>query len=169
MPTPIRWQVPTDLSPEEARVAGKLRRIGKFYAFLREIRAELFDDTFQAELATAYQPRGIAPVPPALLAMVLLLQAYDQVGDAEAVVSAQLDPRWQMPLGCLGAREAPFSQGVLVKFRERLIAHDLDRKLLDRTVALAKARVASAGRRCAPRWTPRHCWARVASKIPGIY
>jgi hypothetical protein len=72
--------------------------------------------------------------------MVLLLQAYDQVGDAEAVVSAQLDPRWQMPLGCLGASEAPFSQGVLVTFRERLIAHDLDRTLLDRTVALAKER-----------------------------
>jgi hypothetical protein len=72
--------------------------------------------------------------------MVLLLQAYDQVGDAEAVVTAQLDPRWQMPLGCLGAHEAPFSQGVLVKFRERLIAHDLDKKLLDRTVALAKQR-----------------------------
>lgn len=140
MSTPIRWLVPTELSPEEARVAAKLRRIGKFYAFLREIRAELFDDAFQAELATAYQPRGVAPVPPALLAMVLLLQAYDQVGDAEAVVSAQLDPRWQMPLGCLGATEAPFSQGVLVKFRERLIAHDLDRKLLDRTVALAKQR-----------------------------
>ncbi len=140
MPTPIRWQVPTELSPEEARVAGKLRRIGKFYAFLREIRAELFDDAFQAELAAAYQPRGVRPVPPALLAMVVLLQAYDQVGDAEAVVTAQLDPRWQMPLGCLGASEAPFSQGVLVTFRERLIAYDLDKRLLDRTVALAKQR-----------------------------
>ena len=32
----------------------------------------------------------------------------------------------------------PFSQGALVKFRERMIAHDLDQKLLDRTVALAK-------------------------------
>ena len=38
--------------------------------FLREIRAELFDEAFQAELAAAYQPRGTAPVPPALLAMV---------------------------------------------------------------------------------------------------
>jgi DDE family transposase/transposase-like protein DUF772 len=140
MPTPIRWTVPTELSPEEARVAAKLRRIGKFYAFLREIRAELFDEAFQAELAAVYQPRGVAPVPPALLAMVLLLQAYDQVGDAEAVVTAQLDPRWQMPLGCLGTNQAPFSQGVLVKFRERLIAHDLDRTLLERTVTLAKQR-----------------------------
>jgi hypothetical protein len=138
MPTPIRWHVPTELSPEEKRVAAKLRRIGKFYVFLREIRAELFDEAFQAQLAAAYQPRGTAPLPAALLAMVTLLQAYDQVGDADAVVTAQVDLRWQLVLGCLGAPEAPFSQGALVKFRTRMIAHDLDQQLLDRTVALAK-------------------------------
>jgi hypothetical protein len=138
MSTAIRWQVRQALSPEEARVAKKLRRIGKFYLFLREVRAELFDDGFQAQLAAAYQPRGTAPLPAALLAMVTLLQAYDQVGDAEAVVTAQVDQRWQLVLGCLGAADAPFSQGVLVKFRARMIAHDLDRQLLDRTVALAK-------------------------------
>jgi IS5 family transposase len=138
MSTPIRWQPPIDLSPAEARVAALLHRVGKFYVFLRTIRAELFDEAFQAELATAYQPRGTAPLPAALLAMVTLLQAYDQVGDAEAVVTARVDQRWQLVLGCLGATDAPFSQGALVTFRERMIAHDLDRKLLDRTVALAK-------------------------------
>src|SRR3954470_23047936 len=138
MPTPIRWQVPTTLSAAEQHVANKLHRIGKFYVFLREIRAELFDEAFEAELAAAYRPRGVAPLPPALLAMVTLLQAYDQVGDAEAVVTAQVDQRWQLALGCLGASEAPFSQGALVKFRARMIAHNLDQKLLDRTVALAK-------------------------------
>jgi hypothetical protein len=134
----IRWACPTALTAEAARVAQALHRIGKCYVFLREIRAELFDDAFQAELAAIYQPRGTTPVPPALLAMVVLLQAYDQIGDAEAVVTAQLDPRWQMVVGCLGTRKAPFSQGVLVKFRERMIAHDLDRKLRPRTMALAK-------------------------------
>lgn len=138
MPTSIRWACPTELTAEEKRITQALHRIGKFYVFLREIRAELFDDAFQAELAAAYQPRGTAPVPPALLAMVLLLQAYDQVGDAEAVVTAHLDPRWQLALGCVGTKKAPFSQGVLVKFRHRLIAHDLDRKLLARTIELAK-------------------------------
>lgn len=138
MPTSIRWTCPTALTADEARVAQLLHRIGKFYVFLREMRAELFDETLQAELAAIYQPRGTAPVPPALLAMVMLLQAYDQVGDAEAVVTARVDQRWQLVLGCLGATKAPFSQGVLVKFRARMIAHDLDRKLLDRTVALAK-------------------------------
>ena len=110
MPTPIRWQVPTKLSAAEQHVANKLHR-GKFYVFLREIRAELFDEAFEAELAAAYQPRGVAPLPPALLAMVTLLQAYDQVGDAEAVVTAQVDQRWQLALGCLGASEAPFFPG----------------------------------------------------------
>jgi hypothetical protein len=138
MATPIRWQVPSELSPAEHRVAAKLHRIGTFYVFLREVRAELFDEAFQTELAAVYHPRGTAPLPAALLAMVTLLQAYDRVGDAEAVIAAQLDQRWQLVLGCLGAAEAPFSQGVLVKFRERMIAHDLDQRLLDRTVVLAK-------------------------------
>jgi hypothetical protein len=75
MATSIRWQVTGPLSADEARIARDLQRIGKFYVFLREIRLELFDEAFQAEFAAVYQPRGTAPVPPALLAMVLLLQA----------------------------------------------------------------------------------------------
>jgi hypothetical protein len=138
MPTQIRWRPPVPLSPAEQTVARKLTRIGKFYVFLREVRGELFDEAFQTELAAVYQPRGRTPLPAAFLAMVTLLQAYDQVGDADAVVTAQVDQRWQLVLDCLGCAHAPFSQGVLVKFRARLIAHDLDQKLLDRTVALAK-------------------------------
>src|SRR6187399_246698 len=113
MPTPIRWSVPVELSAEESAIASKLPRVGKFYVFLRTIRSELFDDAFQAELAAVYQPRGTRPVPPALLAMVLLLQAYAQAGDAEAVENATVDLRWQLVLDCLGAPRAPFSQGAL--------------------------------------------------------
>jgi len=140
MSTPIRWSVPTELSADETAVVQKLSRHGKFYVFLRTIRSELFDEAFQAELAAVYRPRGTRPLPPAQLAMALLLQAYAQVGDAEAVENATVDPRWQVALGCLGAARAPFSQGALVAFRERLIAHDFDKRLLDRTVALAKVR-----------------------------
>jgi transposase len=111
MPTSIRWHVPVELSPDEARVAATLHRIGKFYVFLRTVRAELFDEAFQTELAAVYHPRGTAPLPAALLAMVTVLQAYDQVSDAEAVVAAALDPRWQLVLGCLGADQAPSPKG----------------------------------------------------------
>ena len=90
MPTPIRWQVPIELSPEEARVAAMLHRIGKFYVFLRKVRAELFDDAFQSGVGGGRISRGARRrCPRALLAMVTVLQAYDQVGDAEAVVAAQ--------------------------------------------------------------------------------
>lgn len=138
MTTTVRWNPPIELSPSERRIAKVLQRTGKFYVFLREVRHELFDEAFQAELAEAYGPRGTAPLPAALLAMVTLLQAYDKTGDADAVVTAQMDKRWQLVLDCLGEEEAPFSQGVLSQFRARMIEHDLDRKLLDRTVELAK-------------------------------
>jgi hypothetical protein len=138
MPTSIRWKFPVNMTAEEKAVAKALKRIGKFYVFLREIRAELFDEEFQAELAKAYQPRGTEPKAAALLAMVTLLQAYDRTGDAEAVITAAMDKRWQLVLNCLGAKKAPFSQGLLPQFRERMIEHGLDKKLLERTVELAK-------------------------------
>jgi hypothetical protein len=102
--------------------------------------ARLFDASFEAAWAKAYKkPRGTVPIPPALLALVTLLQAYDQIGDAKAVVTASLDKRWPLVLGTLGEDPAPFSQGALVAFRARLITHELERTLVSRTVALAKA------------------------------
>lgn len=86
----------------------------------------------------ADMPRGNPPKPPALLAMVTLLQAYERKSDASAVEEAVFDRRWQMVLDCLGTDEPIFSQGVLVDFRRRLIEHDLDRRLLERTVELAR-------------------------------
>lgn len=116
-----------------------IKRRGRFYVFLREIASELFSEEFQEELAKAYaKPRGTKPIAPALLAAVTLLQAYTQTGDAEAVETAAMDRRWQLVLGTLGSDEAPFSQGVLVEFRRRMAAYDLDQALLDRTVELAK-------------------------------
>jgi len=41
---------------------------------------------------------------------------------------------WQMVLDCLGAEEALFSQGALQAFRERMVAQDMGRVLLERTV-----------------------------------
>ena len=149
-------------------MAAVLHRTGKFYVFLRTVRAELFDDAFQTELAAAYQPRGTAPLPAALLAMVTVLQAYDQVGDAEAVVAARLDPRWQLVLGCLGATDVPFSQGALVKFRERMIAHDLIGSCSIARWRWRNRPVASAGKPCARRWIRHRWWARAAWKTRGI-
>ena len=81
---------------------------------------------------------GKMPVAPALLAMVVLLQAYTGASDAQAVELSIVDARWQMVLGVIGDDDPPFSQGALPAFRQRLIAHDMDRRLLERTVELAR-------------------------------
>jgi len=63
---------------------------------------------------------------------------YSHVSDRDAVELTVMDKRWQLVLDCLGAEQPPFSQGTLYNFRMRLIAHNLDKTLLDRTVALAE-------------------------------
>jgi len=48
-----------------------------------------------------------------------------------------MDRRWQLVLDCLEVDEAPFSKGTLVTFRRLLIEHELDRRLIERTVEVA--------------------------------
>jgi len=135
----MRWQFSTGKRlAAEAVVAEKFRAASKFYRFLWEIRTQLFDEDFQRELAAVYEPRGQAPCPPAQLAMVNLLQRYEGLSDADAVDAAENDRRWQVVLGTVGEEQAPFGQGSLVRFRMRMIEHDFDRRLVDRTVELAK-------------------------------
>lgn len=122
----------------EAKVAEGLRPASRFYRFLWEVRADLFDEEFQKELSASYDPRGQEPCAPALLAMVMLLQKYDGLSDADAVDAAENDRRWQLVLGTLGEDKSPFGQGTLVRFRVRAIANDLDKKLVERTIELAK-------------------------------
>lgn len=135
-----RWNPPVAKSAREARIYKRVTKKRKLFSFLRDHRHELFDDEFQAELEQMYRQSGAGktPIPPALLAMVLLLQCYSQASDAEAVELVACDLRWQLVLDCLGSENTPFSQGVLFDFRQRFIAHDMDRKLLERTRELAK-------------------------------
>ncbi len=135
-----RWNPPQTYTQQEEFLMGRLGRTRKLFAFLRAQRQALFDEAFQAELATMYRATGAGktPLPPALLAMVLLLQAYLGVSDAEAVELSLMDRRWQLVLDCLDASEPPFSQGALGEFRARLIRTDMDRRLLERTVELAR-------------------------------
>src|SRR5262249_48593206 len=132
-----RWKPPVELTAQEERLMKRLTRVRPLFGFLRQHRHELFDDTFQARLEEAYRDTGAGeePHPPALLCMVVLLQGYVGASDAEAVELSVVDLRWQMVLGCIGAAQPPFSQGGLQAFRERMMTHELDKALLERTVA----------------------------------
>jgi Transposase DDE domain/Transposase domain (DUF772) len=134
------WNPPIALTPEEHKIAARTRKARKFFVFLREHRHELLDAPFQDTLTETYsvEPGGKAPVEAGLLALATLLQAYCHVGDRDAVELTVMDKRWQMVLDCLGAEQPPFSQSTLWNFRMRLMAHNLDKILLERTVTWAE-------------------------------
>lgn len=134
-----RWTPRTETTKQEERRLKSLGKTRKLLVFLRTYRDRLFDEAFQTELSSMYRDtgEGIAPVPPALLAMTLLLQGYEGIGDARAIERTWSDKGWQMVLD-VDSDEPAFGQGTLSAFRERLIAHDMDRRLLERTVELAK-------------------------------
>ena len=142
-----RWLPPVELSGQEERLLKRLTRVRALFGFLRRHRHELFDEAFQQQLEGMYRTTGAGeePHPPALLCMVVLLQGYVGASDAEAVELSVVDLRWQMVLGCLGATTPPFSQGGLEAFRERMITHEMDRVLLDRTVALVRSGAMTEG------------------------
>lgn len=133
------WSPRQTVTRQEQFLVKRLERNRKLFGFLRLHRHELFDEAFQVELASMYRDTGAGKdaKPPAMLAMALLLQAYVGASDAEAVELTVVDLRWQMVLDCLGAQDAAFSQGTLFDFRERLIRHDMDQRLLERTRELA--------------------------------
>jgi len=135
----MRWKPSTTYTRQEQFLMRRLIRTRKLFGFLRAHRHELFDEAFEAELESMYRDTGAGrpPVAPALLAMATLLQAYHGMSDAESVEMTVVDLRWQLVLDRLGSSEPAFSQGALCEFRARLIRHDMDRRLLERTVALA--------------------------------
>jgi hypothetical protein len=138
---PPHWHPPVELSSAEQTIVSRIKR-AKLFIFLRHNRHELFSDEFQAELATIFKSStvGHCPVPPAQLALALILQAYSGISDDEAIELLLMDRRWQLVLDCHDCQTAPFSKGTLVKFRRVLIDKGLDQRLIERTVEIAKNR-----------------------------
>lgn len=135
----LQWTPPIGTTAFEERILARCEK-RKLFVFLRRHRHEIFDEALQAKLAAAYGKRrgGEDRVPPAQLAMASLLQAAFNVPDHEVPELAVMDRRWQMVLDCAGAEEPPFGQTTVYRFRARMIEHDLDKVLFDKTVELAK-------------------------------
>ena len=136
----VRWQPREERTRQEDWLLKRLGRTRKLFAFLRLHRRQIFDDGFQLELEAMYRASGAGkePVAPAMMAMAALLQGYGGSSDAETVELTVVDLRWQMVLDVLGAQEPAFSQGAFQAFRQRLIRTDMDRRLLERTVEVAR-------------------------------
>lgn len=133
------WNPPVELSEEEERIL-RLCKKQKLWSFLRKYRHVLFDDEVRAELARMYASsgRGRPPGPPERMALAMLVQVAFDVADHEVPTLTAVDRRWQMVLDCLGAMEPVISQGSVFNFRERARANGLMKRLLDKTVELAR-------------------------------
>jgi hypothetical protein len=135
---PTLWQPPVELSASEQTIVSLVKR-AKLFVFLRRYRHLIFDEQLQTQLAGLYlnSQLGQPPIPPAQLALALILQAYTAVSDDEVIEATIMDRRWQLVLDCLDCGQAPFSKTTLINFRQMLIDQDLDRLLLERTIAIA--------------------------------
>ena len=135
-----RWTPKRELSKQETALIKRFVRVRKFLAFHRLHRHEFFDEAFQCELEAMYRSSGAgkAPVAPALMAMATLIQGYLSASDATMVELTVVDLSVQMVLDHLGATEPAFSQGAFSDFRARFIGTDMDRRLLERTVEVAR-------------------------------
>src|ERR1700722_6680537 len=142
-----RWKPRVEQTKKEQLIMKRLGRVRALFGFLREKRHVIFDDVLQDRLEEMYRQTGAgeAPHAPALLCMVALLQGYVGASDAEAVEMSVMDRRWQLVLDCLDVEEPPLSQGALQAFRERMIANDMDRVLLERTAALVREGAVTKG------------------------
>jgi hypothetical protein len=134
------WHPPIALTPEEQNSAQRTQKARQCFVLLRARRHALLEATFQETLATASRPEpgGTTPVAAGVLALATLLQAYGPVGDRDAVALPVMAKRWQMVLDGRGAAQPSCSQGTLDNCRMRLIAHNLDKTVLERTGALAE-------------------------------
>jgi transposase len=138
---------PVDLSSVEQQIVKRIKR-AKLFVFLRQQRHTLFDPAFQQELTAMYKdaPQGQPPIPPAQLALATILQAYTGVSDDELIEATVMDRRWQLVLDCIDTQAPPFSKPTLIAFRQRLIATQMDRRLLERTIEVAAATKAFGSR-----------------------
>ena len=92
-----------------------------FYGQLAKVSERLFDDDDFAEL---YSDKvGRPSVPPSLLALLVLLQAHDNVSSEEAIDRSAYDLRWAAVLR-RPAGQALCARSTLELFRSHLILHD---------------------------------------------
>ncbi len=167
---PDLWQPAVDLSPAEHTIVKRVRR-AKLFVFLRHHRHALFSADFQAELAALYHdaPQGQPPIPPAQLALALILQAYTGVSDDEVIEATTMDRRWQLVLDCLDAETAPFSKGTFVSFRSRLLTSTWIGVCWNAPLSWPRPPAPLARASCALPWTALRCGALAGSKIPTIF
>jgi len=110
---------------------------GSLCRLLSDHGHQLFGDDYFADLYLSSK-KGRPTVPARVLATVMLLQSFEGLSDREAIDRLGADLRWQAACGVAVAAK-PFHPTVLVGARNRLRSSERPNRLLEDTVATAKA------------------------------
>jgi IS5 family transposase len=111
---------------DTAALVGHLVPAGSVYAFLAEHRREVFPDGLFADLFRS--GRGRPSVPGEVIASVLVLQALQDLSDAEAMEALRCDIRWKVACG-LPIDHAGLHPTTLTVWRNRLRASDRPQRI----------------------------------------
>lgn len=98
---------------------------------VRDELGELFAD---AEFADAFGRRGRPGWSPGRLALVTVLQKAENLTDRQAADEVRVNLSWKYALG-LELADPGFDHSVLAEFRSRVVAHDLQERVLDLLLA----------------------------------
>lgn len=133
------WEPRPDITAGEERIL-KLCKKQKLWGFLHRYQHLILDEEIRRELRQMYAKEGPGrpPVAPEVLAVAMLLQVGFDVPDHEVPTLTAVDGRWKVVLGCMDATSPLFSQGTVFNFRERARRNGLMRRLLEKTVKIAR-------------------------------
>lgn len=136
------WVPAAELTVAQEKLLRRASKKRPFFAILHEAAPDLLEPSFQDELLAMYRDTGAGrPAhPPAQMLMLLLLQKFAGVADHEAVHASCDDMRWRLLLGRWHEDEPLCAQSTLYDFRMRLLATGMDRRVLERTIELFRAR-----------------------------
>jgi hypothetical protein len=113
---------------DTATLVGHLVPAGSVYAFLAEHRGQLFPDGLFADLFPS--GKGRPSVPGEVIASVLVLQALQDLSDAEAMQALRCDLRWKVACG-LPIDHEGFHPTTLTVWRNRLRASDRPERIFE--------------------------------------
>jgi transposase len=122
------------------------------------VRDELPGLFADEQFASAFGVRGKPGISPGQLALVTVLQFAEHLTDRQAADAVRARIDWKYALG-LDLSDSGFDHTVLTGFRQRLIDHQLEEKVLDLLLArLVELGLVKPGGGSVP--TPRMCWRR---------
>lgn len=124
-----------EIPAETVQVAKAAFPKGNAYMRLRDELEVIYRDESFADL---FPRRGQAAESPGRLALVIVLQFAEGLSDRQAAEAVRSRIDWKYLLG-LELRDAGFDYSVLSEFRDRLLAHSAEERLLDQLVELLKA------------------------------